>query len=304
MDNNTEKLINDIPKNVYDRLEYLEFMLRFRGWISRTDLTERFGLSDAAATRDIRKYKDFAEENLTLNQRTKKYEIVERSFKPIFKIKISSALSKIKKSQICEALGMEEYDGVLSPPRLSWPKIEYLSVITRAISGKKQLNITYRSVKNGKSNKTISPHAIFDNGIHWYIRAYDEEKNTFRSYAITRIVSIDISPIPTSVSVSADNQWNRIVKLEIIPHPNRSNVPYPETIEHDFDMEKGCLNISVRATVVGYWLHSWNVDCTENHTLKGYNYQLWLKNHATLYDVESKIIAPGLSTYEQDITSN
>ena len=300
------KNINELPKNVYDRLEYLEFMLRFRGWISRLDLTLRFGIGEAAATRDIRLYKELAEQNLRLNQSSKKYEIREKTFDPVFKLLISSALSKLRTAKVSDALGMSDFDGILCPQRLSLPKIEFLAKVTRAISGLKQLKITYRSVNNGLSEKTIRPHAVFDNGIHWYVRAYDESSpnDPYRSYALTRIVSIEIGgnhdPKDSLGSALADFQWNRMVNLELVPHPNRKNVKCPETIEHDFNMNDGCLKLTVRAAVVGYWLHHWNVDCTEGHNLKGYDYQLWLRNHPTLYDVESRVIAPGLSTYDTD----
>lgn len=300
------KEINELPKNVYDRLEYLEFMLRFRGWISRVDLTLRFGIGEAAATRDIRLYKDLSEQNLMLNQSSKKYEILEKTFRPIFELPISSALSKLRTAKVSEALGMSEFDGILCPQRLSLPKIELIAKVTRAISGTKQLNIAYRSVNNGLSKKTIRPHAVFDNGIHWYVRAYDESNpdSPYRSYALTRIVSIEIGddsdPNASVGGALTDYQWNRMVNLELVPHPNKKNVKCPETIEHDFNMSNGCLKLSVRAAVVGYWLHHWNVDCTEDHNLKGYDYQLWLRNHPTLYDVESRVIAPGLSTYHTD----
>ena len=301
------KDINELPKNVYDRLEYLEFMLRFRGWISRADLTERFGIGEAAATRDIRLYRQFAENNLLLNQSSKKYEILEQTFFAIFSLPINAALSKLRTAKVSEALGLSEFEGILCPPRLALPKIDFLAKITRAISGFKQLKITYRSVKNGLSQKVIIPHAIFDNGIHWYVRAYDESKvksERFRSYALTRIVSIEIgNSFELSSSIGNGNmdfQWNRMVNLELIPHPNRKNVFCPETIEHDFNMEDGFMKLTVRAAIAGYWLHHWNVDCTEDHSLKGYDYQLWLRNHQTLYDVESRGIAPGLSTYATD----
>jgi hypothetical protein len=35
------------------------------------------------------------------------------------------------------------------------------------------------------------------------------------------------------------------------------------------------------------------VDCTENASLKGGEYQLWLRNHQTLYGAENLAIAPG-----------
>jgi predicted DNA-binding transcriptional regulator YafY len=299
------KKLEDLAKNIYERLEYIEFMLRFRGWVSRPDLIERFGVGEAAATRDIRLYRDYREKNLYLNPKSKKYEMLEQSFNPLFDLKIQSALSKIRTSRICDALGMGAFDGILCPPRLSFPKIEFLSTITRAISGAKGLSMTYRSTKNGESKKEIKPHAIFDNGIHWYIRAFDEKSKEYRTYALTRIVELSMDSesnlIRFNEIVDLDFQWSRMVKLELIPHPNRNNVSCPETIEHDLDMVDGKLTVTVRAAVVGYWLHHWSVDCTENHSLKGYDYQLWLNNHQTLYDVESRQIAPGLSTYFNDI---
>lgn len=294
--------IGELPKNVYDRLEYLEFMLRFRGWVSRSDLTERFGLGEAAATRDIRLYRDLSPDNLMLNQSTKKYEIMDEEFSPIFDLRVQAALSKLRGGKICDALGMSDSGGFLCPARLVLPDVDVLATITRAISVGAQLKTVYRSVQNGQSEKRLVPHALFDNGIHWYMRAFDLDKEQFRAYALTRICSVDIDRQVRGIPdlKLKDFQWSRMVSLELIPHPNRKNVPQPETIDHDFKMKDGVLKLMVRAAVVGYWLHHWNVDCTEDHHLKGYDYQLWLRNHQTLYDVESRGIAPGLSNYDQD----
>lgn len=295
----TMKDINDLPKNVHDRLEYIEFMLRFRGWISRSDLTERFGLGEAAATRDIRLYRDFAEQNLSLNQKTKKYEISNESFKPLFVFSIQRALSKLRTAKISEALGLSELDGISTPPRLVYPDVDLLATVTRSISSNKAIKVTYKAVKSGQSDKLLYPLAIFDNGIHWYLRAYDPDKEQYRAYALTRFVSAEIEgsePVKPEVK-NSDHQWNRMVELEIVPHPNRKNVRNPETIAHDFDMKDGKLTLFVRATVAGYWLRNWNIDCTEDHSLEGFHYQLWLNNHQTLYGVESRAIAPGLSEY-------
>lgn len=297
------KDIDELPKNVHDRLEYLEFMLRFRGWASRADLTERFGLGEAAATRDIRLYREHAEQNLSLNQKTKKYEINEENFEPLFPFSIKSTLSKLRTTKIADALGLSEFDGIMSPPRLAYPTVDILSAVTRAISSSVALRVSYKALKSGQSEKLLYPLAIFDNGIHWYLRAFDPEKYGYRVYALTRFVTCEIEhDVPVKAEIkNQDHQWSRMVELELIPHPNRKNVRKPETIIHDFNMKDGKLKLSVRATVAGYWLRHWNVDCTEEHSLEGFHYQLWLNNHQTLYGVESRSLAPGLSEYhEQD----
>lgn len=59
------------------------------------------------------------------------------------------------------------------------------------------------------------------------------------------------------------------------------------------------LNINVRAAVAGYLLRRWNIDCSENHSLKGNEYHLWLKNYPALYGVENLVIAPGYNLNHQ-----
>jgi len=81
--------------------------------------------------------------------------------------------------------------------------------------------------------------------------------------------------------------------MNLVAHPN---LPHPETIEMDYAMKDGVLKVNVRAATAGYVLRRWNVDCTENHSLEGAEYHLWLKNWQALYGVENLVIAPG---YEQ-----
>jgi hypothetical protein len=53
------------------------------------------------------------------------------------------------------------------------------------------------------------------------------------------------------------------------------------------------LELNVRAALAGYLLRRWNVDCTEECTLNGGEYHLWLRNRQTLYGAENLAIAPG-----------
>ncbi|KEQ11262.1 hypothetical protein GZ77_26280 [Endozoicomonas montiporae] len=291
------KDIYDLPKNVYDRLEYLEFMLRFRGWITRTELMDHFSISQTAATRDIALYREHRQNNCYLNQKNKRHEYNQTGFKPLFEVDSRSALSKLREFTYSKALGLSDSDGILSPPRLTYPDINLLPTITRAIATKSYLRADYTSVRNGASEKRLLPHAIFDNGIHWYVRAYDEERERHCSLALTRFISAEVTnkvdEAKFKTITSRDHQWNRIITLEIVPHPNDEFVKESATIEHDFGMKDGCLKVQARAIVAGYWLNLWDVDCSANHSLKDKHYQLWLRNHPALYGVDGNFIAPG-----------
>lgn len=291
--------IDELPQSQRSRLEFIEFLARFKGAFSRIELMNHLGVAGAAATRDIKVYRDLAPDNLVLNSSTKKYQIVEKTFSPVFRIDGVSAISRLRKYRNLEILGLSHFDGVVAPSRFFVPETEFISKLTRAMSLEKKLNVEYNSLSSGKSNKVIFPLAIFDGGVDWYLRAYDVEKKRHFDMKMSRFSSAYVAdPESKAAEIrSADSQWNRMVSLEISPHPNRTNVANPDSVIHEYKMKNGYLKVTLRAAVAGYWLKHWNVDCTEKSDLKGYEYQLCLRNYMALYDVKSRGIAPGLSSY-------
>ncbi|WP_286297784.1 WYL domain-containing protein [Polynucleobacter sp. TUM22923] len=178
------------------------------------------------------------------------------------------------------------------------PDLETLAVLTRAIANKRQVKVSYLSVASGASTKTLSPLALADTGLRWHLRAYDCERERFADFSLTRIVKAKNlnKPIPDAQQIEADAQWARIVRLEMVPHPG---LEHPKAVEADFRMEKGMFSIDMRAPLVGYALRRWSVDCTTDHSLDCKEHHLWLRNHQTLYGVESATLAPGHSSNEK-----
>ena len=183
-----------------------------------------------------------------------------------------------------------------TPTQLNTTNLTTLSVLTRAIHQQQVVQIKYHSLSSGVSSRQIVPFALVDNGLRWHIRAYDRKQSRFTDFVVNRIETPQVveSEIAEHETREADNQWNRIVELEIVPHPS---LKHPETIAMDYAMQgnknNAQLNINVRAAVAGYLLRRWNIDCSEEHSLKGMEYHLWLKNHPALYGVENLVIAPG-----------
>jgi hypothetical protein len=139
------------------------------------------------------------------------------------------------------------------------------------------------------------------------VRGYDRARDRFADFVVNRIEAPQLidEEIPEAQTKAADNQWNRIVDLHIVPHPR---LTHPETIAFEYDMQpvKGdgedgvMLALQVRAAVAGYVLRRWNVDCSkepsQESNLDGPAYHLWLKNQQTLYGVDNLAIAPGYNT--------
>ncbi len=285
--------LEELSRAQLERLFHIDFKLRFLGSINRNDLISRFGIKAAAATRDISLYKYLAPKNLVYDTKAKSYMEADH-FKPLFDYQGSQALPSI-----CYGLGDGQLLGSTSlvpaesPTQLNFPKLDVVATITKAIHQKKALKIDYRSLSSGLSQREIVPFAVVDNGHRWHVRAFDRRRDRFADFVIGRIARPNLlsTGIAMAETKEADIQWNRMVEMHIVPHPN---LKHPETIENEYGMTNGMLKIHVRAAVAGYVLRHWNIDCSSaSRLLAGPEYHLWLRNRQTLYGVENLVIAPG-----------
>lgn len=285
--------IEELAKPQRDRLAFIDLCVNFLGEIRRQDIVARFEIQAAAATRDIALYKELTPHNLEYNPKGKVYIRGER-FRPIFDFPVERVMSWISQGLVDgHPTRSMSFIPCETPIQLNTPNLEILSAITRSIQHKQPIEITYMALSSGLTTREVVPFALANNGIRWHVRAYDRKSKEFRDFVLTRITNTHrVLGAPEENELSAqDIQWNRIVELELVPHP--ANVKHPDTIEKDYGMVDGKLNIQVRAALVGYMLLQWNVDCTIDHSLKGAEYHLWLRNRQTLYGVSNVMLAPG-----------
>lgn len=290
-----ENKLDNLSQSQRERLVYIEFRAYFLGEIKRSDISERFGVASAAATRDLAHYRELSEGSIVLDQSTKIY-IAKENFKPIFEHipdNVLTALSqgfgeaasdKTKPILFCEV-----------PRVLSRPNIEILSKISRAIYRRKIVFIDYNSFSSGKTSREIAPFALINNGLRWHARAFDRRSNEFRDFVLTRIenplVIEDSKPEDHELSIQ-DAYWSRLIDLELVPHPDHSEDH--AIIKMDYEMSEGVLKVKVRAAIAGYLLRQWSVDCSPDHSLTGEEFRLWLRNNPVLYGVDSAKLAPGV----------
>ena len=275
------------------RLAYIDFKLYFTGMVTRSEIVKHFELGLAAATRDLKIYKEKAPDNIAYDNVEKKYFITNQ-FKPLFKHDARRTLIKLANniSDGFDGIGSSSFP-IETPSPLNVPDIDIIAKLSQAIINQKPINVIYTSLTSGSGSRELVPHSIVDNGLRWHIRAFDRKTKSFRDFVLTRITKVTIkaqTPAPEEDKFE-DHQWMRMVPLQIIPHPK--NVEHPTAIKLDFGMENGVLEISVRAAMAGYLLRRWNVDCSENGALSGPEYQLFLRNTQTLYGAENLAIAPG-----------
>lgn len=276
-----------------ERLAYIDFRLYFLGEVSRADIASRFGIALAVATRDLAVYREAAPKNIVFDGSSKTYRIGP-AFRPLFDHPLDRTLTALSQGF---GDGLGGTGGSMLPCEfpepINRPATDTLATVTRAIRAGAALSVSYVSPGSGESEREIVPFALVDNGLRWHARAFDRKSGSYRDFVLTRIRMA--APVPEDVSQPSegpanDIQWNRVVELELVPHPD---APRPEIATLDYPMEDNVLRLRARAALAGYVLRRWSVDCSPDHSLSGPEYLLWLRDPLALYGVESATLAPG-----------
>ncbi len=283
----------ELAQSQRDRLAFIELRVRFVGDIRRQDLVERFAIQSAAATRDLALYRELAPGNIDYDSKGKAY-VLGADFNSLFDYPAERVMSWLTQAfGDGEPLQLKNWVTSEIPSRLTSPDLDVLASVTRAIHQGCPLAIEYHSISSGKSKREIVPFALIDTGLRWHVRAFDRKTQEFRDFVITRIkrprLLKEESPAPHELS-DQDIQWTRIVELELVPHPDQ---PHPEITEMDYGMQGGVLPMKLRAATAGYVLRKWSVDCSPDHSLRGPEHRLWLRDHLAIYGVKNAALAPG-----------
>ena len=285
-------MLETISFSQRQRLAYIDFCLMFKGAIYRQDLISRFEVGLSAGSRDFTLYKELAPYNLVYDPREKRYFQTE-DFIPVFEHDARKTLIKLANeiSDGFDAIGDIHFP-VESASSLNVPDIFVVAKVVQAIVNKKAISVIYTSLSSGSGARELVPHSIVDNGQRWHVRAFDRKSQSFRDFVLTRISKVSLKSNPDEhETIDNDEQWQRMIPLEVVPHPK--NVKYPTAIELDYNMEGGVLTLNVRAAMAGYLLRRWNVDCTKHASLRTGEYQLWLRNQQGLINADNLAIAPG-----------
>ncbi len=304
-------MLQEMNQAQKQRLAFIDFSLQYFGYITRADLIYRFKTGTAAATRDFASYRSLAPENLLLIHQSKQYQRTN-DFQPLFEHDANSVLTGLSRGfGDGFSFTIEPNELCLDAIRLIHPKTDIIAVLMRAIVQKKALSCHYISLSSGESQRILVPHALVNNGHRWHVRAFDYKSKQFRDFVCTRFTQLnmlDDSILNKAIdnhdefkrisTKSKDKQWLRIVDLTLIPHPS---ITHKKAIELDYDMSNGCLNLEVRAALVGYLLQQWQVDSSEKHSLTSSQYQLALLNPASLYGVKNLMLAPGYVIQEEEL---
>ncbi len=293
--NVTEQRLEALPQATRERIAHIDFTLMFKGEAVRADLIERFNIAPAQVTKDFMLYRELAPQNIEYDAQ-RRLHVRSAQFHSLFQYDPLRTLATLSQGF---GDGFSGKRGVPfpceAPHHLNQPSLSIIAMLTEAIYKRKAVQITYVSLTSGETVREIVPHTLVDSGLRWHIRAYDRLQHAFRDFVLTRVKQCSFvtdSTLNEAEQSTHDEQWNTIISLELVPHPN---LKHQEAIALDYAMNDGLKTIQVRAAMAGYLLRLWNVDCSADHHLTGAEYQLWLRNSACLAVAHNALLAPGMS---------
>lgn len=267
--------------NVERRLEFIEFRLLWTGQFNRGELCRMFDVSPPQASNAISLYQKMAPENLDYDTGLKTY-LRSENFKPRL---IGNSVGRFLLQIVAVERGWLTKEDTWfeeMPPMevvsLKKPLIDsqVLQGILDAIREHSEAEISYSSMTGSAAKKrVIIPHAMASAASRWYVRAWSQEHNDFRDYALSRISKVRILG-PGQVDASNDLEWQHKMDLILVPNPEFDDArKRAQELEHQ--MIDGELRVECRLSMAFYLMAEHNLD-VEPGVLKPFQQPLVMKN--------------------------
>jgi hypothetical protein len=274
----------DLKWATRQRLQYIEIMAFYTGVVSRSDVARAFGISDPAATKDLKLYSDLAPGNLIYTQSVFGF-VPGPDFSAAFTDLSPAAVLPVIAANLAVAGGPYGQEPIYGLPTVSLPlparlpNARVLAQITRAIHGHRKLRVSYRSLSDRDSppSRILEPHALVDSGLRWHVRAYSEDTCDFRDFVLSRFVAAECLDELADSSAEYDEDWVESLTLKLGPHTGL-DAQKRQSLLLDYGAAGEVIEVEVRRALVGYVLQRLGVDTTKDHALDPQAYQLMLLN--------------------------
>jgi len=241
--------------SVEQRVAFAARRLYWDGTINRDDLMRRFGVSANQATADLARLREQYPDGFG-------YDTVARRYRaaPTFLPEEADPSSLLRELRLIAEGHLNPQDSVLAivpplaiaePPERSVDAGVLRSVLA-AIRDRQAITARYVSFQRpGGRQRALSPHSLVFDGFRWHVRAHDAGDDTFKDFVIARMSRVAAAG-GWQRHPAEDAAWNRIVTLEIAPHPGLD--PHQRrVIARDYGMDdRQRLRLQAREAVLFY----------------------------------------------------
>ena len=224
------------------RLEFIEFRLFWDGWVNRSDITERFGVSVPQASNDLAQYRDLAPANTRYNSSEKRYLPTPEFSPKLLKPNAERYLAQLR--AISEDVIASSDTWIADLPAVGVTPIptrrvepHALRQFLAAVRLRRSIAIEYQSLNDLRPDPTwreITPHAFASDGLRWHLRAYCHIERVFKDFIISRCLQIGQMGEPLADPTN-DSDWRSFFDVILVPNPKLSQAQ--QTNDGSSDME-------------------------------------------------------------------
>ncbi|HHQ4516569.1 TPA: WYL domain-containing protein [Aeromonas veronii] len=262
-------LVDELSLPQAERLAFIDFKIMYLGEITRQDIINEFRIGQAAASNDLRLYRERRPENSRLDHTTKKTVIVQESYKPLVNIDAHTALdfiqngfcrSRLHASQ--PSLPVEIIDPRLAPNTLDDDQV---ATVTRAMKGQYGIKCEYESrSSNNHHERILFPVALFADRQNWYVRAYDRTSSPagFKNFKLSRIKTTkqildeEQRSARPEEKLENDIRWHTRVPLELVVADDKIG----QQLSREFCLDNGRKTIICRSALIYFTRVNWRID--------------------------------------------
>jgi hypothetical protein len=237
-----------------ERLIFLDNCLTWRGVANRSDIIDRFGISNGQAALDFKLYLVRASGAPPVYDNTRKTYVAAPKHHPIAETRLTEAFEAV--------LGETQDQYPASLPRLERhadPIV--ISHLYQSIQSGVALNIHYTSMRTGTDAvQWIVPKVFASDGERIHIRAYSYKHDDYHDY-----VPIRISPDSTFEQkalerpIPIDQKWNTLARIYLKPKSHLSP-EQAEAVRREYGFKDELLCIETREALEFYADRRWGLD--------------------------------------------
>lgn len=210
------------------RNELLATLATWEGRLSNRRVRDIFGIGLVRASQWIRAFREQHPDWLMFDSKTRSHVATDAVFHAWPSAKGEYDSSSVTLGSYLNLVGLPASTKGGAPDQVVWaafpdlspPRPQIFSLISDAIRGRRVITITYRSMRDPQPHsRTISPHSMVRAGRRWHVRAYCDESEGFRDYALRRIVDVQQRERSAEHSAADDRAWMATVPVRLIAHP-------------------------------------------------------------------------------------
>jgi len=280
----SEKMRMDVKWANRQRLQYIEIMAFYTGVVTRSDVARAFGISDAAATKDLKMYGQIAPDNLVYRHTVFGF-VPSEHFTAVFAELSPAEVLPMIAGNLAFASGTQDGQPVYGvaieslPLPVRLPDKDILAQIIRAIKHRRKLQAVYHSLSDRDSSRPriIEPHALVNTGLRWHVRAYSEETYDFRDFVLSRFSAAEQRDEAAESGAQYDDDWSEIIRLQLAPHP-ALNEKKRVSLMLDYNASNGVIEMRIRRALIGYVIQHLSVDTSTDHSMNPNAYPLIVVN--------------------------